>query len=379
VHRRGPVFGLAASFVAVLMGSVAGPVSASTPHVWAVGAYYEAGIDHALIEFSSGSGWTIQPSPIVGTDGDELYGVTATSLFNAWAVGTAYEHHKSTLILHWDGFFWSRQSSPDVSNEDNELTAVSASSASNAWAVGSYEDGYRTLILHWDGSSWTRQLSPNPGVIVNNLSGVVAISATNAWAVGTYDHKSVSHALLLHWDGTRWNVVADPTQGSHELFGVAAASANDIWAVGDSLNGTKKQSLILRQHGTGWSAMPHPTRIADDGERLVGVTAISSTNAWAVGNGLQNHGGNGFSRILHWNGSEWKFQAAPQRGIFHSNVATGVAAASPSKAWMVGYWGSFTALETLILRWNGTKWQALDSPNVGDKGSWLNGIAVTTN
>ena len=68
------------------------------------------------------------------------------------------------LTLHWDGVAWSVVASPNPSAVDNELFGVSASSPSDAWAVG-YErtdEGIdTTLAMRWDGTSWSTVPSPN--------------------------------------------------------------------------------------------------------------------------------------------------------------------------------------------------------------------------
>jgi hypothetical protein len=64
----------------------------------------------------------------------------------------------NTLVLHWNGKSWAKVASPTVA-KSSALYGVSASSASQAWAVGMW--GTSTvpgggLILDWNGTSWTR-------------------------------------------------------------------------------------------------------------------------------------------------------------------------------------------------------------------------------
>ena len=86
------------------------------------------------------------------------------------------------------------------------LYGVTALSSSNAWAVGFSFNGTagQTMIEHWNGSSWRLVASPNPAGSShdNNLYGVAATSSTNAWAVGGYRTPSnVGRTLILHWNG----------------------------------------------------------------------------------------------------------------------------------------------------------------------------------
>ena len=86
----------------------------------------------------------------------ELQAVSATSATDAWSVGYR-DDGAEALTLHWDGRSWSPVANPLSA----KLFGVSALSPSNAWAVGGYAAPrshtlFQTLILHWDGSTWTR-------------------------------------------------------------------------------------------------------------------------------------------------------------------------------------------------------------------------------
>jgi hypothetical protein len=87
---------------------------------------------------------------------------------------------------------------------------------------------------------------------------VSADSPTDVWAVGDYTPAgdSVTLTLILHGDGTRWSKVPSPnpggtTIGDSELYAVSALSPTDAWAVGqyDGLD----RRLILHWNGSAWS------------------------------------------------------------------------------------------------------------------------------
>jgi hypothetical protein len=63
------------------------------------------------------------------------------------------------------------------------------------------------------------------------------------------------------------------------LSAVAARSANDAWAVAEDYG---KTTIIEHWNGTAWSAVPvnAPGLLQNS---LLGVIAISTTEAWAVG------------------------------------------------------------------------------------------------
>jgi hypothetical protein len=95
-------------------------------------------------------------------------------------------------------------------------------------------------------------------------------------------------AAVEHWDGTSWNIVPSPNpnpgldKNSH-LLGISAISASDIWAVGD-IGAPFGHIATLTEHwdGTSWSVIPSPNP-GTTANRLYGVTALSDGTVAAVG------------------------------------------------------------------------------------------------
>jgi hypothetical protein len=88
---------------------------------------------------------------------------------------------------------------------------------------------------------------------------------------------------------------------------------------------------------------------------MFGVVAMSARSVWVVG---ATGSGDGPTKtlVLRWNGTGWQRVSSPNPRP--SAELSGVAATSADNAWAVGYTsnshhGSF---QTLILRWNGTAW-----------------------
>jgi hypothetical protein len=97
--------------------------------------------------------------------------------------------------------------------------------------------------------------------------------------------------------------------------------------------------------------VPSPSPAVISG--LLGVAAISATNAWAVGGSTSVPSEISKTLILRWNGKTWKQVPSPSAAGL-----SGVAATSASNAWAVGgYGGDFTSHKALILHWNGTAWK----------------------
>lgn len=259
------------------------------------------------------------------------------------------------------------------------LNGVAAVSANDIWAVGGYQNpvNYQTLIEHWDGTKWSIVASPNPGTSNDNLLGVSAVSANNIWAVGDYtDPGFPQQTLIEHWNGTKWKVVPSQNAGmsSNVLNGVAAISANNIWAVGSDGNG---ETLTEHWNGSLWSIVPSVNN--GTGATLNAVTQVPGTSKlWAVG---ISTGGSILAQTLieRWNGTKWSISLS-QNPSSSTNDLKGVAAASAKDVWAVGIYAVTVNGPdlTLIEHWNGTKWSVVPGANPGMNSDSLSGVAAVS-
>jgi len=120
---------------------------------------------------------------------------------------------------------------------------------------------------------------------------------------------------------TSWSVLTTPNRGSiaNELYGSAALSATSAWAVGSwyDTNLAAPRTLIERWNGTSWSTVTSPNATQYYNE-LRDVDAGSATDAWAVGYANGSSGVNGAPRnalAMRWNGTAWSVVATPQPGV----------------------------------------------------------------
>jgi hypothetical protein len=94
------------------------------------------------------------------------------------------------------------------------------------------------------------------------LSGVGFVSPTDGWVVGAHPSNAPDDGgaatLTEHWNGSAWSAVPTPsiavTRAS--LVGVAALASNNAWAVGATITGT----LVEHWNGSAWSVVPSPNR-----------------------------------------------------------------------------------------------------------------------
>ena len=282
-----------------------GIAAISASDIWAVGE-----TDHKTLTMHwDGIQWSMVSSPNTGAPINALTAVSGTSSNDVWAVGygtaATINAGLGPLTMHWDGTQWST-----VDNRaPGAINAVSALSPTDVWAVGDSgrgRNGGQPFIAHWNGSQWSYTKSDQLRTI-NYMQGVVALAPDNVWAVGS---------SILHWDGAKWKVVL-PYSGN--LYAIAASAPNDVWAVGTR---GSWQSPTMHWDGKNWSNV---SITADGSSWLVGVTAISPDNAWAVSEGGQ---------VFHWDGRTW--QGEDILPALPSHMFSAITNAG-SNLWIAGY------------------------------------------
>jgi hypothetical protein len=364
-------------------------VAAVSPeHVWAVGSYRNNNVNQTLTEQWDGSVWAVVSSPNLATGGIlNAVAVAAAPANDLWAAGTSYDYAADStrgLTLHWDGNVWSVVPSSDSSGGGSELLSVAARSSDDVWAVGyfgSYDYWGRTRIEHWDGTSWSVKYSPNVDTPQNYLYGITAVSPGDAWAVGYSGNVGSQRTLMEQWNGDGWLIVASPNQGPNDNRpdAVAATSANDVWAVGDyrtvSGNTDVYQTLILHWDGSAWTIVPSPNPSTAE-NHLLGIAAISPTDAWAVGI-TTDAGGIWQTLIEHWDGTAWGVVPSPDPGT-NANALYGITPVSPNDAWAVGFYANGYTGRNLTLHWDGNVWSVVPSPNQGTHSNGLLGVSAAS-
>lgn len=341
------------------------------------------------------STWSTVTSPNPSTHGDVLLGVAAISATDAWAVGSTDEvtqAQSKTIAQHWNGTQWTTVASANPGrssslNAGNVLNAVAAVSSNNVWAVGFYwkDSLFKTLIEHYDGRRWAQVSSPNPGATGNNvLQAVSVVSANDIWAVGYYENDiGASVTLTMHYNGSGWSVVSSPSPDTgNALRAVTAVASNDVWAVGyyyESATGLLK-TLTEHYNGSSWSIVSSPSPGAYFSNILNGVTAVSATNVWAVGNYEDSSSGATDTLLEHWDGASWSQVTSPNvNDVYGSqNKLNGVTAISASNIWAVGFYRTPDISpnhQALTMHYDGASWTIVSAPSPGP-GVELNAVAA---
>ena len=330
----------------------------------------------SLTAHAGGTGWSVIPSANASSVENSLQSVAALSTNKVWAVGYSLQGAtksalvKRTLIEHYDGTVWQVVASPNVGTGDNVLTGVAAITANNVWAAGYSPLG--ALILHYNGAGWHVVAAPT----ACKLNAITAINTNDVWVVGAMGYRSCTE----NFDGTSWKLVSTPIMGSSDntLQGVSGSSSQNVWAVGNycigngcDRGGGSFHTMILHYIGSRWSVVPSPDPSTYDNQ-LNAVTAISATDAWAVGANLANPMA-GSTLIVHYDGISWTQVVSPSVNARSFLIA--IASVSATDMFAVGFSVSPTyGMVTLIEHFDGTTWSIVSSPSPG-KNSMLNGLA----
>lgn len=145
------------------------------------------------------------------------------------------------------------------------------------------------------------------------------------------------------------------------LTGVAAVSSNDVWAVGN-------QSISDRAYIDHWNGRRWTAQRLNASYGLFGIAAKPAAGMWAVGSQNSDR-----ALILKWNGTSWLHVTSPEPpGITPGATVrlTSVAVISRSDVWAAGFWEyaprDGPGAESLIEHWNGKRWRisSSDEPSI---------------
>ena len=316
-------------------------VAISSTDVWAVGAAPNRSsfLTATLAEHWDGTEWSIVETPPIDLPFVRLNSIAAVGSRDVWAAGYAENPScicAETVIEHWDGSSWIRVSSPNP-GVANFLYGITAVSPTDIWAVGYQwptQSLWVPLLLHYDGTSWTQ--FDQSQLEYARLSSVFALASNDVWAVGWIGRGAGIEALALHWDGTSWTSMPFPTEpgGWIGLNSVSGVAANDAWAVGTYSYYNINGQVERRARSYHWDGVSWTNVVVGLGgySYLTNVAANATDDVWAVGAGYVGYDPTYRYVTLHWDGISWSNVGNPNQGILYA-----VSASSRWDVWAVGY------------------------------------------
>ncbi|HEU4422485.1 MAG TPA: hypothetical protein VFR67_08075 [Pilimelia sp.] len=216
-------------------------------------------------------------------------------------------------------------------------------------------------------ATWSVVPSANATSFDNVLFGIDALTPSRAWAVGYADTGTLPtrRPVIQRWDGTAWRLMPSPTlPGSGELRDVSAVSATDAWAVGFGSTGNGDNPLIEHWDGQRWTGFKSPP--VSTLNYLLDVKAFTSTAAFAVGS-ANVPGSLAFQTLIQrWNGQSWSVVPSPNPAPFENHLL-GVDGTGPADVWAVGFTtnGVDGVDQPLVTHFDGEAWRTVATPPVG--------------
>ena len=333
-------------------------VSAASPtNVWAVGSYYapsNTNVLAAMAEHFDGSTWTEYPLPNVGPNENSLLGVSELPSGSTWAVGyyVNAEYQQQTLVQHYDGTNWSVIPSPSPGGRQNILYGVSALSDTDVWAVGADQDSsgvWHSLAENWNGKAWSVVPTVDAGSTGNQFFAVRAVSPTSVYATGQQAGSGFpSQALTEHWNGSSWSQLPTPSDATETLtpYGITGSDAA-LNIVGDRENSTSPYTTMVASGTTkGLSLATTPNSGAGE-QDLFGATTASDGSTYAVGWAQDPTSLNHSTLVLHGVGGQWTIDSTPDPGTGENGFAA-VTAVPGGGLWAVGVTSGSGNFSTLI-------------------------------
>jgi hypothetical protein len=165
---------------------------------------------------------------------------------------------------------------------------------------------------------------------------------------------------------------------------VTALSGSNAWAVGAFTTSCQcaSRTLIAHWNGTTWRRIASPNPTPNDS--LSAVSARAAHDVWAVGAKAPAYSSHAWrTLIMHWNGAKWTTTRSPNPGKV-ADYVQGVAAVSATTAWAVGKYCATACGDPshvghpLILRWNGARWSQVATPNPCVGGASLTSVTANS-
>lgn len=169
------------------------------------------------------------------------------------------------------------------------------------------------------------------------------------------------------------------------LMSVSAVSASNAWAVGfyapdpvsSNIGG---HTLIEHWDGQQWQTIASPNAASGKGG-LLAVAAVSADDVWAVGGSSQGSqltqlAPTGSTLIEHWDGRNWQVVPSPN-SPYGNGILKALTVVSKQNIWAVGsYNDDAHQPHPLVEHWNGVQWSIVTPQNDSKFVGWLNAVVA---
>jgi hypothetical protein len=196
-HWDGEQWSVVSSFPRTGSIKLNGLAAVSARNIWVAGENFPSPTTtQGLLAQWDGSRWKLFPFPDVFS----FEYLSASAPDDIWAIDTPLAAPSTSQIQHWDGRKWSTMPLPQLSSEGTyyaSLFGITAVTARNVWAVGTLrlkdDMTEQFLVLHWNGKTWQRVKAQVPRPQANNNARAIAIGNNQIWIVGDQE----GHTALI--------------------------------------------------------------------------------------------------------------------------------------------------------------------------------------
>jgi hypothetical protein len=209
--------------------------------------------------------------------------------------------------------------------------------------------------------------TPQPGDGTDRLFAIDATGPNDVWATGFYENELGQYrSSIFHWNGTSWSNVENDCDIYGGLTGVTLISPSEGWAVGNA--------ETCHYNGKSWREVPSPQprgEYYEIGYPLEDVSGASPSDVWAVGARIIDNGWyiSWQSFTEHWDGTEWRLNDRVP-----GTLLTGVEAVATNDVWAVGR----NSYGPQIVHYDGQVWSTVPTPEWG-RGGRLAGMDIARN
>ncbi len=193
---------------------------------------------------------------------------------------------------------------------------------------------------------------------------------------------------------TTWTIVPSPnvtTTHANRLDGVSCLSSSFCFAVGNYETNTPAGghgdpfvtlNLVEKWNGSAWSIVPSPNPVSNGNVNLAGVSCTGTGFCVAVGNYVSKAPEREHPLAERWNGTAWSLVSAPDSPKHSSTGLSGVSCVDTAFCMAVGSSGpapgTLGPVSTVAERWNGSAWGLLTTPDPSPIQAELSDVSCTS-
>ena len=201
---------------------------------------------------------------------------------------------------------------------------------------------------------------------------------------------AVSFAVPTFAENSIFAIQNSPSRNrqGNTLNAVTALSQSDAWAVGfqNDNNINFSRTLTLHWDGSSWKTIPSPNpgslpscKDFNTGNELTSIAAVSTNDVWATGFSFSCAEFNLRPMVIHWDGQKWKAVDTPALRTNDNASLNGLVALAADNIYAVGYQPATNgAVLTLIEHWDGKRWSVVPSPNRSATGNVLSAVSANS-